>query len=96
MVNIDDLRLEIEKGKLEAAESIDDVKTWGATIEKTIDEADLQVVDLTCFLEEVGTKVENKKHEEEESFLAKKREDELKIEKLKFEQKSKMQSLDQP
>lgn len=96
VANIEDLKLEIEKGKLEAAESIDDVKEWGATIEQTIDEVDLQVVDLTRYLEEVGTKEKNKKREEEEAFLAKKREDELKFEKLKFEQKSKMKSLDQP
>lgn len=47
----------LEKGtcKLEAAESI------GATIVQTIDEVDLQVADLTCYLEVVGTKEENKK-----------------------------------
>ena len=47
VANIEDLKLDIEKGKLEAAESIEDVKAWGATIEQTIDEVDLQVADLT-------------------------------------------------
>ena len=90
VANIEDLKLDIEKGKLEAAESIEDVKAWGATIEQTIDEIDLQVADLTR-LEEVETKAKNQKREEEEAILAKKREDELQFEKLKFEQKSKMQ-----
>lgn len=63
---------------------------WGATIEQTIDEVDLQVADLTRCLEEVETKEKNQKREEEEAILAKKREDELQFEKLKYEQKSKM------
>ena len=29
VANIEDLKLDIEKGKLEAAESIEDVKAWG-------------------------------------------------------------------
>ena len=72
MANIEDLKLDIEKGKLEAAESIEDVKAWGATIEQTIDEIDLQVADLTRCLEEVETKEKNQKREEEEAILAKK------------------------
>ena len=96
MANIENLKLDIEKGKLEVAESIEEVKAWGATIEQTIDEVDLQVVDLTRCLEEVETKEKNQKREEEEAVLAKRREDELQFEKLKFEQKSKMQSLNQP
>ena len=95
MANIEDLKLDIEKGKLEAAESIEDVKAWGAKIEQTIDEVDLQVGDLTCYLKDLETKEENQK-QEEEAILAKKREDELQFEKLKLEQKSKMLSLDQP
>ena len=95
VANMEDLKLDIEKGKLEAEESIKNVKAWGATIEQTIDEVDLQVADLTRYLEEVETKEKNQKREEEEALLAKKREDELQFEKLKFEQ-SKMQSLDQP
>ena len=89
VANIEDLKLDIEKGKLEAAESIEDVKAWGAKIEQTIDEVDLQVGDLTRYLKDLGTKEENQKLEEEEAILAKKREDELQFEKLKLEQKSK-------
>lgn len=96
VANVEDLKMDIEKGKLEAAESIEDVKAWGASIEKTIDEVDLQVADLTRYLEEIGTKEKTQKLEEEEAILAKKREDELQFEKLKLEQKSKLQSLDQP
>ena len=86
MANIEDLKLGIEKGKLEAAESIEDVKEWEAIIEQTLDEVDSQVTELTRYLGEVGTKEIKKKREEEKAFLAKKRED-----KLKFEKKSKMQ-----
>lgn len=96
VANVEDLKMDIEKGKLEAAESIEDVKAWGASIEKTIDEVDLQVADLTRYLEEIGTKEKTQKLEEEEAILAKRREDELQFEKLKLEQKSKLQSLDQP
>ena len=95
VANIEDLNLDLKKGKLEAAESIEDVKAWGAKIEQTIDEVDLQVADLTRCLEEVETKEKNQKREEEEAILAKKREEELQFEKLKFEQKSKLQSLNQ-
>ncbi|XP_068674447.1 uncharacterized protein [Montipora foliosa] len=88
--NVEDLKMDIEKGKLEAAESIEDVKAWGASIEKTIDEVDLQVRDLTRYLEEIGTKEKTQKLEEEEAILAKRREDELQFEELKLEQKSKL------
>ena len=56
MANIEDLKLEIEKGNLVAAWSIDDVTQWGAIIEQTLEEVDSQVTDLTRYLEEVGTK----------------------------------------
>ena len=56
----------------------------GTTIEQITDEADMQVADLTRYLEEVETKEENQKREEEEAILAKKREDELQFEKLKI------------
>ena len=65
MANVEELKLHIEKGKLEAAKSIKNVKAWGATIEKNIDEADLQVADLTRCLEETGTKEKTQKLEEE-------------------------------
>ena len=66
VANIEDLKLDIEKGKLE---SIEDVKAWGAKIEQTIDEVDLQVTDLTHCLEEVETREKNQKREEEEAIL---------------------------
>ena len=34
VANVEDLKMDIEKGKLEAAESIEDVKAWSASIEK--------------------------------------------------------------
>ena len=77
VANIEDLKLDIEKGKLEATESIEDVKAWGATIEQTIDEVNSQVADLTRHLEEIETKEKDQKREEEDAILAKKREDEL-------------------
>lgn len=33
VVNIEDLKLDIEKGKLEVEESIENVKVWGVIIE---------------------------------------------------------------
>lgn len=56
----------------------------------------LGISGLTRYLDEVETKEKNQKREEEEAILAKKREEELQFEKLKFEHKSNMQSLDQP
>lgn len=50
-----------------------------------IDDVDKEVEDLNCYFEEVGVKVINKKWEEEEVFLVKRREDELNFEKFKFE-----------
>lgn len=91
---IEDLKLDIEKGKLEAGQSIEDVEKWGKTTEETIDAVDVDVGDLNRYLEEAGPKERNKKREEEEALLAKKREDELKFENLKLEQKSEMQLLD--
>lgn len=95
VATIEDVKLENEKGNLEAGESLDDVKEWGKAIDETIDEVDMEVGDLTHVLEEAGAKELSKKREEEDTFLAKKREDELRIEKLKLEQKSKMPSPDQ-
>ena len=86
---IEDLKLDTEKGKLEAGQSIDEVEEWGKIFEQTIDDVDKEVEDLN--LEEAGAKAINKKREEEEALLAKRREDELNFEKLKLEQKSKMQ-----
>lgn len=94
MATIEDVKLEIEKGKLGAGENLD-VKEWGKAIDETIDEVDMEVGDLTRVLEEAGAKELSKKREEEEAFLAKKHEDELRFEKLKLKQKSKMQSPDQ-
>ena len=93
---IEDLKLDTEKGKLEAGQSIDEVEEWEKTIEQTIDDVDKEVEDLNRHLEEAGAKAINKKREEEEALLAKRREDELNFEKLKLEQNSKMQSPDQP
>ena len=96
MAAIEDLKLDTEKGKLEAGQSIDEVEEWEKIIEQTIDDVDKEEEDLNRHLEEAGAKAINKTREEEEALLAKRREDELNFEKLKLEQKSKMQSLDQP
>lgn len=95
VASIEDLKLDIEKGKLEAGKGIDEVDEWGKIIEQTIDDVDKEVEDLNRHLEEAGAKAINKKREEEEALLAKRREDELNFENLKLEQKSKMQLPDQ-
>ena len=43
---IEDLKVDIEKAKLEAGEIIENVEKWGATIEQCINEADLEISDL--------------------------------------------------
>ena len=40
---IEDLKVDIEKAKLEAGEIIENVQKWGATIEQRTDEADLEI-----------------------------------------------------
>ena len=81
MAAIEDLKLDIEKGKLEAGKSIDEVEEWGKIIEQTIDDVDKEVEDLNRHLQEAGAKAINKKREEEEALLAKRRDDALNFEK---------------
>ena len=65
---IEDLKVDIEKAKLEAGEIIENVEKWGATIERT-DEADLEISDLTRNLEEAATRAEDYKREKEKTLL---------------------------
>ena len=44
---IEDLKVDIEKAKLEAGEIVENVQKWGATIEQRTDEADLEISDLS-------------------------------------------------
>ena len=48
------------------------MKQWGATIEETIDEVDIEVADLTRHLKEAETKEQNKKQKSKKLSLAKK------------------------
>ena len=91
---IKDLKVDIEKAKLEAGEIVENVQKWGATIERT-DEADLEISDLTRSLEEAATRAEDYKREKEKTLLDRQREEELEFEKLKLEQKAKIQQTEQ-
>ena len=61
VASIEDLKLDIEKGKLEAWKSIDEVDEWGKIIEQTIDDVDKEVEDLNRHLEEAGGKSNKQK-----------------------------------
>lgn len=89
---IEDLKVDIEKAKLEAGEIVENVQKWGATIEQRTDEADLEISDLTRSLEEAATRY---KREREKTLLDRQREEELEFEKLKLEQKAKIQQAEQ-
>lgn len=92
---IEDLKVDIEKAKLEAGEIVENVQKWGATIEQRTDEADLEISDLTRSLEEAATRAEDYKREKEKTLLDRQREEELEFEKLKLEQKAKIQQTEQ-
>ena len=85
---IEDLKVDIEKAKLEAGEIVENVQKWGATIEQHTDEADLEipVSDLTRSLEEAAMRAEDYKREKEKTLLNQQQEEELEFEKLKLEQ----------
>ena len=91
---IKDLKVDIEKAKLEAGEIVENVQKWGATIERT-DEADLEISDLTRSLEEAATRAEDYKREKEKTLLNQQQEEDLEFEKLKLEQKAKIQQTEQ-
>ena len=90
---IEDLKVDIEKAKLEAGEIVENVQKWGATIEQHTNEADLEISDLTRSLEEAATRAEDYKREKEKTLLD--QEEELEFEKLKLEQKAKIQQTEQ-
>lgn len=92
---IEDLKVDIEKAKLEAGEIVENEQKWGATIEQHTDEADLEISDLTRSLEEAATRVEDYKCEKEKTLLDQQQEEELEFEKLKLEQKAKIQQTEQ-
>ena len=92
---VEDIKVDIEKAKLEAGESIDDVEKWGTTIEQHVDEADVEISDLTRNLEDAAARAEDFKREKQETLLARQREQELEFEKLKLEQKAKVQLAEQ-
>ena len=93
VASIEELKVQIEKAKLEASETIEDVEKWGAKIEERIDEADLEISGLTHYLEEAATRAEDEKREKKEALLAQEREEELKFQKLKIEEKAKTVSI---
>ena len=86
IVSVEELKMQIQKAKLEADESVEVVQKWGEELETRIDEADEQIVHLGRCLSEAAKREELVKREEEEVLLARKREEELQFEKKKLEQ----------
>ena len=89
IVSVEELKMQIQKAKLEADESVEDVQKWGEELETHIDEADEQIAHLGRCLSEAAKREELVKREEE-VLLARKREEELQFEKKKLEQISKL------
>ena len=77
--SLEELKLQAEKAKLAAGESVEDVEKWGAEIEQKVDEADDDIVYLGRCLEEAATRAENEKREKDNILLARQREEELKF-----------------
>ena len=75
IVSVEELKMQIQKAKLEADESVEDVQKWGEELETHIDEADEQIAHLGRCLSEAANREELVKREEEEVLLARKREE---------------------
>ena len=95
IISVEELKMQIQKAKLEADESVEDVQKWGGELEARIDEADGQMVYLVRCLSEAANTEERVKREEEEVLLARKREKEIQFEKKKLEEISKLKLADQ-
>lgn len=89
--SVEDLKLQEEKSKLEEGESIENVEKWGAKIEETVDEIDMEITYLGRCLQEAATKAESDKREKEKILLDQQREEELKFEKVKLDQSASVQ-----
>ena len=77
--SLEEMKLQAEKAKLAAGESVEDDEKWGAEIEQKVDEADGDIVYLGRCLEEAATRAENEKREKDNILLARQREEELKF-----------------
>ena len=88
---VDKLKLQVEKAKLESGETVDEIQKWGQEVEESVEEADDNVTILAHCLEEAAVRAENAKLRKEEMLIARKREEEL-----KFEKKVEMQLADKP
>ena len=88
---VDKLKLQVKKAKLESGESVDEIWKWDQEVEGSVEEADSNVTILAPCLEEAAVRAENAKLRKEEMLIARKREEEL-----KFEKKVEMQLADKP
>ena len=52
VASIEELRLDIEKEKLMSGETLENVEQWGGEVEQRIKQADMEILSLTCHLEE--------------------------------------------
>ena len=88
VAGFEELKRDIEQGKLEKGETVDEVKEWGEETEGKIDIVDNDIKFLEARLKEIITHSENEECETKEYHLAREREEQLKFERHQLEQKA--------
>ena len=90
---LEELKIQGEKDKLQDGEAIEDVQKWGVDIEGEIDETDCEISHLNQYLTETEARTENEKREKEKILLQQQRDEELYFEKCKLEQMASLGSV---
>ena len=90
---LEELKIQGEKDKLQDGEAIEDVQKWGVDIEGEIDETDCEISHLNQYLTEAEARTENEKREKEKILLKQQRDEELYFEKCKLEQMASLGSV---
>ena len=62
---VDELKLQVKKAKLESGESLDEIWKWRQEVEESVDEAGNNVTILTHCPEEAAMRAENGEHRKE-------------------------------
>ena len=77
MKELEELKIQGEKDKLQDGEAIEDVQKWGVDIEGEIDETDCEISHLNQYLTEAEARTENEKREKEKILLKQQRDEEV-------------------
>ena len=91
VASIEESKREIEQGKLENGESHEDVEACGREIEESIDRGDAEIIRLRKYLDDFGLMAEQQKWRKQEEFAAKQHQDQLKYDKVLYEQKMELE-----